>query len=78
MMTTPASSLYDTAARAMFEHEETRQHQQSGDDLIVWPDGDSCNAEDLPGMSHKSDDYLRIAIDSEAYDIVAIAAGLHS
>lgn len=70
-MTKPASNLYDTAARAMFDHEEMRQHPHSGDDLIVWPDGDSCNAEDLPGMSHKSDEYLRIPIDSNAYDIVS-------
>ena len=70
-MTRPASNLYDTAARAMFDHEETRQHPHSGDDLIVWPDGDSCNAEDLPGMGHKSDDYLRIPIDSDAYDVVS-------
>lgn len=69
-----ASNLYDIAARAMFEYEETRQHPQSGDDLIVWPDGDSCNAEDLPGMTHKSDDYLRIAIDSNAYDVVSLEA----
>lgn len=71
-MSKPASSLYDTAANAMFMHEESRQHPQSGDDLIVWPDGDSCNAEDLSGMGHKSDDYLRVPIDSDAYDIVAV------
>ena len=75
-MTKPASNLYDTAARAMFDHEETRQHPQSGDDLIVWPNGDSCNAEDLSGMSHKSDDYLRVPIDSDAYDIVAVTMKL--
>ena len=71
-MSKPACNLHDIAAKAMFEHEEMRQHPQSGDDLIVWPDGDSCNAEDLPGMGHKSDDYLRIAIDSNAYDIVSL------
>lgn len=67
-----ANNLYDTAADAMFTHEEIRQHPHSGDDLIVWPDGDTCNAEDLPGMGHKSDDYLRVPIDSDAYDIVAV------
>ena len=71
-MSKTASSLYDTAANAMFMHEEVRQHPQSGDDLIVWPDGDSCNAEDLSGIGHKSDDYLRVPIDSDAYDIVAV------
>lgn len=65
-------SLYDTAVDAMFMHEEVRELPQSGDDLIVWPDGDSCNAEDLSGMNHKSDDFIRIPIDSDAYDIVAI------
>lgn len=71
-MSKPASSLYDTAVRALFDHEEARSFPNSGDDLIVWPDGDSCNAEDLPGMGHKSDDYLRVPIDSNAYDIVAV------
>ena len=72
-MTQPASNIYDIAAKALYDHEETRQHPQSGDDLIIWPDGDSCNAEDLPGMGHKSDDFLRVTIDSDAYDIVAVA-----
>ena len=75
-MTKPASNLYDTAPRAMFDYEEMREFPFSGDDLIVWPDGDSCNAEDLPGMGHKSDDFIRIPIDSNAYDIVAVEAGL--
>lgn len=71
-MSKPASSLYDTAAKAMFMYEDVNEMPGSGDDLIIWPDGDSCNAEDLPGMTHKSDDYLRISIDSEAYDVVSI------
>ena len=71
-MSKSASNLHDIAAQAMFDYEEERQYPHSGDDLIVWPDGDSCNAEDLPGMGHKSDDYLRIAIDSNAYDIVSL------
>jgi len=75
-MSKPACNLHDIAVQAMFDHEETRQNPQSGDDLIVWPDGDSCNAEDLPGMGHKSDDFIRIPIDSNAYDIVAVEAGL--
>lgn len=70
-MSKPASNLYDNAVNAMFLYEEEREFPHSGDDLIVWPDGDSCNAEDLPGMSHKSDDYLRIPVDSNAYDIVS-------
>ena len=70
-MSKPASSLYEEAAKAMFLFEEIRQYPPSGEDLIIWPDGDSCNAEDLPGMGHKSDDYLRIAIDSNAYDVVS-------
>lgn len=72
-MTKPASSLYQIAADALYMHEEAREHPHSGDDLIIWPDDDSCNAEDLPGMGHKSDDFLRVPIDSDAYDIVAIA-----
>ncbi len=71
-MSKPASNLYNTAVEAMFLHEETREHPKSGDDLIVWPDGDNCNAEDLSGMGHKSDDFIRVPIDSDAYDIVAI------
>ena len=71
-MTQPASSLHQIAVDALFNHEEARQHPHSGDDLIIWPNDDSCNAEDLPGMSHKSDDFLRIPIDSDAYDIVAV------
>lgn len=67
------TNLYNIALNAMFEHEEAREYPKSGDDLIVWPDGESCNAEDLPGMTHKSDDYVRIAIDSNAYDVVACA-----
>lgn len=74
-MPKPASALYDTAVNAMFMHEETRQHPHSGDDLIVWPDGDTCNAEDLAYMGHKSDDYLRVPIDSDAYDIVSAEMG---
>ncbi|WP_298848906.1 hypothetical protein [uncultured Salinicola sp.] len=66
-----AKNIHDIAADAMFMHEGVRRYPHSGDDLIVWPDGDSCNAEDLPGMGHKSDDYIRVPIDSDAYDIVA-------
>ncbi len=77
-MSKQASNLYDTAVKAMFMYEETHDSLQSGDDLIVWPDGDSCNAEDLPGMSHKSDDYLRISIDSEAYDVVSVEMRLNA
>ena len=71
-MTQPASGLYDAATKAMFDYEELREFPQSGDDLVIWPDDDFCNAEDLSGMSHKSDDYIRVPIDSNAYDIVSL------
>ena len=70
-MTQNANNIYDTAVKAMFDYEETREFPASGDDLVIWPDGDSCNAEDLSGMGHKSDDYIRVPIDSNAYDIVS-------
>jgi len=70
MIGSQKTNLYDTAVWAMFTHEETSSRAPCGDDLIVWPDDESCNAEDLPGMNHKSDDYIRVPIDSDAYDIV--------
>ena len=76
-MSKPASSIYEEAAKAMFLFEEVRQYPPSGDDLIIWPDGDSCNAEDLSGMSHKSDDYIRLSIDSDAYDEISFAFGIN-
>lgn len=73
MIGTQKTNLYDVAVIAMFMHEEASEMAPCGDDLIVWPDGESCQAEDLPGMGHKSDDYIRVPIDSDAYDIVAVA-----
>ena len=63
-------SIYDIAAEAMFAHEETRKYPSCNDDLIIWPNGDHCNAEDLPDHGHMSDDYLRVQFDSDAYDVV--------
>lgn len=36
-------------------------------DLILWPDGDFCLAEDLDDFGWKSDDYERIPFDSDRW-----------
>lgn len=38
------------------------------DDLLVWSDGTSCYREELPTMSHMSDDYQVISAFSPYYD----------
>lgn len=63
--------IYDIAINAMFLYEETREHADCGDDMIIWPDDEHCDARDLAEYGHKSDDYLRVHIDSDAYDIVS-------
>ena len=66
-----SKGLYDLAVEAVFLHEEMCDHPACGEDLIIWPDHDHCNAEDLPEMGHKSDDFIRVSFDSNAYDIIS-------
>ena len=77
-MSKPVSSLYDETAKRMLMFDEVDQYPPSGDDLIIWPDGDSCSAQDLPTMGHKSKKYIRLSIDSETYDEISFAFGLYA
>lgn len=42
-------------------------NQISEDDILVWPDGTWCYRDQLPGMSHMSDDYHQIGAYSLAW-----------
>lgn len=41
----------------------------SPDDVIMWPDGMWCFRDELPGFSHKSDDYRVISVDDDEWDV---------
>lgn len=40
-------------------------NDQSSEDIILWSDATICLREDLPGMTHMSDDYVVIPYGSE-------------
>lgn len=42
----------------------------SGDDLIIWPDDDYCDANELAEFTHKSDDYIRVPVDSAICSLI--------
>lgn len=64
-----STSLYDFAVNEMkvvqVRGESMQSQPHSGDDLIIWPDDDYCDADELGEYGHKSDDFLRIPVDSE-------------
>lgn len=38
------------------------------DDIILWPDGDCCFADELHEFGYKSDDYEVIKLGTQRYD----------